>query len=303
VLYFYSQRPATLSVRVDFPRGLITEWYPRESKALPENTFYQMENGRLEWNGLEVRPGDAAAFPAGAGKSRYYAARDTEASPLAIAGEREKLIFYRGVGNMTIPLLVTSPDENTIELRNSGGLPIAAAVLFENRGGQIGYRVLRDVNGSRKVDLPSPGASEIELRKDLEAILVEQGLYAKEAHAMVETWRDSWFEEGARVFYILPRAAVDAAVPLTVSPTPKETVRVFVGRIELLTPRTEWAIDAALATGDVATLEKYGRFLSILLDQMKARGKAQVQSRDAKLLLDGMLAKMAREYSSPSCVK
>jgi hypothetical protein len=36
---------------------------------------------------------------------------------------------------------------------------------------------------------------------------------------------------------------------------------------------------------------------------MKARGKAQVQSRDAKLLLDGMLAKMAREYSSPSCVK
>lgn len=34
VLYFYAQRPLTLSVRVDFPRGLITEWYPQASKAL-----------------------------------------------------------------------------------------------------------------------------------------------------------------------------------------------------------------------------------------------------------------------------
>ncbi len=105
------------------------------------------------------------------------------------------------------------------------------------------------------------------------------------------------------MFYILPRAAVDAAVPLAVTPAPKETVRVFVGRIEVLTPRTEWAIDAALATGDVATLQKHGRFLNAFLDQMKAHGKAYVQSGEARLLLDGVLAKMAREYSSPSCVK
>jgi hypothetical protein len=31
-----------------------------------------------------------------------------------------------------------------------------------------------------------------------------QGLFPKEAHAMVDTWRDSWFEEGTRAFYILP---------------------------------------------------------------------------------------------------
>jgi hypothetical protein len=35
--------------------------------------------------------------------------------------------------------------------------------------------------------------------------LVEFGLYRKEAEPMVETWRDSWFEEGIRLFYIVPR--------------------------------------------------------------------------------------------------
>ena len=34
-LYFHSQRPTTLSVRVDFPKGLITEWYPPASKVAP----------------------------------------------------------------------------------------------------------------------------------------------------------------------------------------------------------------------------------------------------------------------------
>src|SRR5829696_8248341 len=29
VLYFYSPQPKTLSVRVGFPQGWITEWYPR----------------------------------------------------------------------------------------------------------------------------------------------------------------------------------------------------------------------------------------------------------------------------------
>ena len=35
---------------------------------------------------------------------------------------------------------------------------------------------------------------------------------------MIETWRDSWFEEGLRVFYIVPRARVDFDLPLSISP-------------------------------------------------------------------------------------
>ena len=42
---------------------------------------------------------------------------------------------------------------------------------------------------------------------------------------MIETWKDSWFEEGLRVFYVLPRLTTDEVLPLTVEPLPKEFVR------------------------------------------------------------------------------
>jgi hypothetical protein len=302
VLYFYASRPATLSVRVDFPEGLLTEWYPQASKASPTGAVSNLAGGRLEWDSLEVRPGETEAFPKGAGSSRYYAARDTDASPIAASGEREKLIFYRGGGNIAVPLQPKSLDENTLEIRNAGAEAIPVAIVFDNRGGQIGYRVLRNVSGTLKVDLPAPGANDAALRKDLESLLVEQGLYPREAHAMVETWRDSWFEEGARVFYIVPRSEVDAAVPLTVNPAPRETVRVFVGRVELLTPRTEWVLDAALASGDVRTIKQYSRFLDAFMSEMRSRGKGRVVSPAAKAVLAEKLAERVREYRTPSCV-
>jgi hypothetical protein len=307
VLYFYAAKPATLNVRVYFPHGVLTEWYPQVTSVQPRDYVTSLGGGRLEWDSLEVRPGDAPAFPSTKGASRYYAARETESAPLAIplaaGGEREKLIFYRGVGNIQVPLQPRSIDERTVEIRNTGAAPIGAAVLFENRGGQIGYRVVRDLTEARTVAMPQPGASDVALRKELEGILVESGLYEKEARAMVETWRDSWFEEGARIFYIVPRAAVDEAVQLAVTPAPKEMTRVFVGRVEMLTPRTEWAIDAALASGDAATLEKYGRFLDAFVNQMQKQGKARTESPAAKALLHQMMLKVSAAYGGSNCVQ
>jgi hypothetical protein len=62
-----------------------------------------------------------------------------------------------------------------------------------------------------------------------------------ESQAMVETWRDSWFEEGSRLIYIVPAGAIDAMLPLQVDPAPSQTARVFVGRIELVTAETKSA--------------------------------------------------------------
>ena len=53
---------------------------------------------------------------------------------------------------------------------------------------------------------------------------------------MVETWRDSWFEEGSRLIYSVPPRVIDDALPLQVEPVPSQIARVFVGRIELITP-------------------------------------------------------------------
>jgi hypothetical protein len=58
-----------------------------------------------------------------------------------------------------------------------------------------------------------------QFRKELATSLAEFGLYPREASAMVETWRDSWFEEGTRVLYIVSRQEVDSLLPLRVTPT------------------------------------------------------------------------------------
>ena len=73
--------------------------------------------------------------------------------------------------------------------------------------------------------------------------LVQSGLYPREAEAMVNTWKDSWFKEkGLRVFYVLPRTWTDGTLPMTLKPTPKELVRVMVGRAEILPPAVEQAL-------------------------------------------------------------
>lgn len=61
VLYFYSQRPTTLSVRVDFPKGLITEWYPPAPKVGPNPAAVGpvYRNGSLQWDQVSVLPEDA----------------------------------------------------------------------------------------------------------------------------------------------------------------------------------------------------------------------------------------------------
>ena len=75
-----------------------------------------------------------------------------------------------------------------------------------------------------------------QIRAQLVRLLVGEGLYRKEALAMVETWADHWFEPGLRVFYLVPRARTDALLPLTLEPAPDELVRVLVGRLEMITP-------------------------------------------------------------------
>jgi hypothetical protein len=123
------------------------------------------------------------------------------------------------------------------------------------------------------------------------AALAKEGLYAREASAMVNTWKDSWFEEdGVRVLYVLPRAWTDRTLPIELKPSPKELVRVMVGRLEMLIPATERALTLEFEkakTGDVAalneareTLKGLGRFAEPAFN--RALAKAQVKPEQQK---------------------
>ena len=95
---------------------------------------------------------------------------------------------------------------------------------------------------------------------------------------MVNTWRDSWFEEGLRVFYIVPRKTTDAILPITITPAPTELARVLVGRTEIITPEMEQAVQASARkyleaaaesrAESLKMIQPYGRFAQPILFQM-----------------------------------
>jgi hypothetical protein len=286
VIYFYSPHELQAHVKVAFPLGLITEWYPQADyqvfqknridgvlTRLPANlngidTTLKSLTGALEWNDIRIQPDAVQAFPTESTSSRYYAARETDAAPLTAGDQREKFLFYRGVGRFPIPLSARLSGDGKVVVENRGNDPLPSVILFENHGGNIGYRSIGAVSDRATMDPPALDASFASLGYDLEAVLVAQGLFPKEARAMVETWRDSWFEEGSRLIYILPARAVDAILPLQIDPAPSAIARVFVGRIELVTPETRRSVEEAISHADWAMLARYDRFLDPILKRI-----------------------------------
>jgi hypothetical protein len=262
VLYFYSDRPTTLSVDVKFPLGTITEWYPEAS---------QPDGANLHYDSVELTPGPDPSFPTAKGQSRYFAARDTDATPLKIGSQAEKMIFYRGVGGFAVPLRPRFTADGKIAIRNVSQDRIPLAILFESRPGKVGYRIAADVLETT-MDAPELNGTVSEVSDAIaKALIASAGLYVKEAQAMLDTWQDSWFEEGTRLIYILPQRQVDAVLPLTIQPAPAEITRAFVGRIEMVSPGMKEDLETALASGDTAGLEKFGRFLSAFAPRINGR--------------------------------
>jgi hypothetical protein len=275
VLYFYSPRDVTVSVKVAFSRGLITEWYPHAARVQPNGVLRDTALNRLQtdgsimWDDIAVSPNLNGEYPHEMVSNRYYAARETSSSPLRVkttTGEQqEKFLFYRGVSASTLPLSAKLNSDATLLVKNSSGGEIPALILFERRGERVGYRFAGTPTDEAVLDPPALTGSMDALCGDLEGVLVGQGLYPDEARAMVNTWRDSWFEEGSRLIYIVPRGFLDNVLPLTISPTPGQVVRVFVGRLEIVTPATARAVETAFASNDEVTLDKYRRFLEPIL--------------------------------------
>jgi hypothetical protein len=273
VIYFYADREMNVSTKVDFPRGKITEWYP-QARAVATG---------INWGTMKIEPGAAFNLPADYSDNHYYAARETDAAPVQICAtngrnvEQEKFLFYRGVGTFDLPLAVTL-ENSGLKLRNSGKAPLARVIVFENRDGKIGFQTVENFSGATTIDQPALDKNTDAVIQQLREALLGAGLYEKEADAMIKTWRDSWFEAGIRVFYILPRSTTDDVLPIQIDPQPNQLVRVLVGRTEVITPEMEKSVkeevsrlndgSAKVRADAAATIRKYGRFYGPILKRI-----------------------------------
>jgi hypothetical protein len=300
VIYFYTRNEMEVSVNVDFPKGKITEWYPQASVVNAQ--FAGNQSGRnasngINWGTIKLLPGEKPDYLREVSYSHYYPARETDAVPVQVCNadktkiEKEKFLFYRGVGDFGLPLNVKL-NGGKITLANKAADAMRNLVVFENRGGKIGFRFIESLAKEAIVERPETSQTLDEVLIELEKILVAEGLYEKEARAMIKTWRDSWFEEGLRVFYILPTKATGEILPLRVEPKPKEIVRVLVGRAEVITPEMEQNVRRQVGLLKSASpearaeaqrnLRKHGRFYepilkSILESEKDAKARAQIQ--------------------------
>lgn len=265
VLYFYSPKELSADVKVRFPRGLITEWYPSTATLQPNafaaHTTFPNVTNTIQWSNVKIMPGAPEKFPVEDAPSHYYAARETGAAPLLVGKEPEKFLFYRGVASFDPPIAAQATPDGGVTVRNLSSHRIPRVILFENRGGKIGYRMSGNLAGGVTFARPELTATFESLQQDLEVVLRAEGMYPQEARAMVETWKDTWFEQGTRVFYIVPSADVDSILPLEITPKPVSVARAFVGRMEVITPATQEEVKAAISAHDRKAMEPYGRFL------------------------------------------
>ncbi len=287
VTYFYTDRVREVNVRVGFPQGLLTEFYPPVRRMLPNlderAAFGEGEligNSVLDWGKVTLIPisqllpqvddpglrnqivGHLAtsALPHGNNDQHYSAARETDAAlvhvrrssgPQKFNGQQdymEKFLFYRGVGRFQLPIHALFDESGRVRIQNKGEMPIESAILIDVRRGKIRARTLDQIDAHAESRFESMQAMSLDdLSTVVRGMLVSQGLYGKEASSMVETWKQSWFaEEGTRVLYIVPPSITDELLPLTVTPTPDETLRVLVGRMEIMSPKMEQELLEAL---------------------------------------------------------
>jgi len=268
VLYFYTDRDRTVSVQVDFPKGLMTEWYPQASRP-PEQ--------RIRWDDLHISPTDRPKLRGEGAVGRYFAARETDAAAVRTSdpekAENEKFLFYRGVGDFQMPFVVKAQGDGKFTVKNTGKEAIPSYVLLSVRDNKVTFKVYGHLSpgGEERVELPAVGSTTEKLGEAMEKLLVGQGLYEKEAKAMVKTWQRDWFgEEGTRVLYLVAKPVTAEFLPLKIDPQPDQLVRVLVGRHDVLPPERERDIDALVkklngasnaASKDAdAGLNKLGRY-------------------------------------------
>ena len=291
VIYFYANREMDVTASVQFPKGKITEWYPQARDV----------GTGINWGRIKVEPGGAFNLPADYSDNHYYAARETDAAAVQICAttgqliEQEKFLFYRGVGTLDLPVAVTL-ENNRVALRNSGKYPIAQLIVFENRDEKIGFQAIDNFSGATTIDRPVLDKNVEAVIQRLRQALIASGLYDKEADAMIKTWRNSWFEPGLRVFYILPRPVTDAVLPIQIDPRPEQLVRVLVGRTEVITPEMEKSVkqqvmllinsSPKVRAEAAAAIQMYGRFSEPILKRLIEDEKDAMLRARIKRLLD-----------------
>ena len=231
----------------------------------------------LTWRG--IRAGGSLAPPETTSPI-WLAPRAVAAAGLAVGGEQERYLFYRGLAHLDAPLVAKrSTDGRSLRVSprvgglDPGTVPRLWFADLRGDGTAAFHAVEATVHHPSSAqepafsDIPAVFAASdysaerlATLRQELHAALVADGLFADEAHALLNTWQASYFKApGQRLFFLVPQAWTDRVLPLT-SSVPVVVTRSLMGRIEVVSPAQRQAL-TTIATGPVSAIAWYDRFI------------------------------------------
>jgi hypothetical protein len=203
VTYFYTDRPMTVNVRVDMPKGVLTHWYPMVADFGPpaertppgsQPAPHPPEQFRsfLSWEKIELIP-HKPNMSIEAGKviptlwrvkasDPWRFARETDADFVKGRSRNlmdwseydfEKFLFYRGLGTFDLPLQVQSSEAGSdvhLALLNRGNKPLTGMFAISVDKDDVRFGALGD--------LPGGGSKNVALKSALtEAIPANQGMH------------------------------------------------------------------------------------------------------------------------------
>lgn len=233
VTYFYSPTPRQVAVKVGFPQGIFTQWYPYVNQMAPPlayntqggsalamdpwldlnlsvpceaNLSMGFHDGLLDWGTIDVLAADdASPLPGPLGDSTWGFARNTRSNPVAVhhpdgTQDTERFLFYRGLGNFALPL-GASWDGAQVTFSDFGKLNVTYGGLFlmTVTADRASFVELGDLTVGGSVTSAAPEATldhatfVAQLKAALAARLVKDGLFGDEAQAMVDTWERGYF--------------------------------------------------------------------------------------------------------------
>lgn len=266
VLYFYTDKELTLDVNVIFPQGSIGEWYPQRNSgekimaeniektglltSSPDKSFKPIDlknyQGSISWKAKVLPPTEKKSFTINTKSNEWLSPRMTDSNLVKIGNEIEKYIFYRGIASFDIPIQTKfkkNKNEKSLEFTNHSSEKIPFVFVLNNPTNDPKTKTVLwkgKLNPDEKQELKfnmleTIAFSENEIQ-EFKIALESEGLYPKEAEAMLNTWRKSYFEtKGITIFWIVPASLIQKLLPVEFSIKPDEFKRVFIGRIKIET--------------------------------------------------------------------
>jgi hypothetical protein len=243
VLFFHAASALDVTVDVAFPGGAPWLFFPHASitghadalrlhaRVAPraDSPLRPVTAGHW-WHHLRGAGGDLVLAPDGTVDRFFFYDGPTSLRPsLALEAPAPTATAPAATAPAaTAPAATPSPATGPWPAVTGDGADVDGRAVYLVRGAGAGLEhgvLARDAAGAWSVRRPQRGRDA--LRQALLREARARGLTAGEARALVETWDGELVDgPGPRLVYFLRRDAYDRALPLTVAPAPRRTVRV-----------------------------------------------------------------------------